>query len=160
MDVDDDRASALWSYAIALGASREDATDAVQEAFTRFAERTRAGAIIQNSDGWLYSTVHHIVVDQVRWRGRVKHIIARLSSMRESHAFQEPPSIGDDDVWDAVDALPAQQRAAIHLRYRADLDFRSISDIMGVSEGAARSYVPKALDRLEASLSDGGKEER
>lgn len=152
LPVDDVLGSALWSYAIALGASRDDAADAVQEAYTRLAEAARAGTKIRNIDAWLYATVHHLVVDQARGRGRLKRVVSRISAMRESRAAYDPPSIEDDDVWTAVDALPARQRAAVHLRYRADLDFRTISEVMGVSEGAARSYVTKALDRLQERL--------
>lgn len=152
MQSDDTRAAILWSYAIALGASREDAADAVQEAFARLLKEARAGTEIRNSDAWLYTTLHHLVVDQARQRGRVQRAISRLSAMRDGRVADDPPEVADDRVWRAVDALPPRQRAAIHLRYRADLDFRTIADIMGISEGAARSYVTKALDRLEERL--------
>ena len=55
-------------------------------------------------------------------------------------------------MWNAVDTLPARQRAAIYLRYRADLDYATIADVLAVSESAARSYVTKGLKRLELRL--------
>lgn len=108
---------------------------------------------IHNIDGWLYTTVHRLVVDQARQRGLLQRALARLASLRESRVAVDPPESRSDEVWRAVDALPTRQRAAIHLRYRADLDYATIARVLAVSESAARSYVTKGLKRLELRLS-------
>jgi RNA polymerase sigma factor (sigma-70 family) len=51
-------------------------------------------------------------------------------------------------VWAAVDRLPTRQRAAIYLRYRADLDFSTIAHILGISESGARGDCFRALVSL------------
>lgn len=144
--------SRLWAYAISQGASRDDAADAVQDAFVRLAAARASGTSIENIDGWLYTTVHRLVVDQARKRSLLQRSLARLSSLRESRMAIDPPETSSDEVWNAVDALPARQRAAVHLRYRADLDYATIADVLAVSESAARSYVTKGLKRLELRL--------
>jgi RNA polymerase sigma factor (sigma-70 family) len=145
-------APALWAFAVRLGASPEDAADAVQEALTRLVQQEAAGRHVQNRDAWLYTVVHHQVMDGFRWRGRLRDLTSRLAGLRESRGAYDAPDDPDDEVWAAVDALPKRQRAAVYLRYRADLDFTSISSVLGVTESAARSYVSKALVRLEAIL--------
>lgn len=148
----DERESRLWAYAISLGASRDDAADAVQEAFVRLAVAMTGDKPIENTNGWLYTTVHRLVMDQARQRSLLQRSLARLSSFRESRMSIDPPEASSDEVWSAVDALPARQRAAIHLRYRADLDYATIANVLAVSESAARSYVTKGLKRLELRL--------
>jgi RNA polymerase sigma factor (sigma-70 family) len=57
-------------------------------------------------------------------------------------------SAGADAVWRAVDRLPERQRAAVYLRYRADMAFEQIGLAMGITPVAARSHVSTALARL------------
>lgn len=148
----DPRESRLWAYAVSQGASRDDAADIVQEAFVRLAVARAADVSIDNVDGWLFTTVHHLVVDLARKRNIWQLTVARLVSLRESRTAVDPPEASSDEVWSAVDALAQRQRAAIYLRYRADLDFATIAVILGISESAARSYVTKGLKQLEVRL--------
>lgn len=155
--IDDPHASdpiapALWAFALRLGASPEDAADAVQEALTRLVQQEADGRRVQNRDAWLYTVVYHLAIDGFRWRKRLRDLTSRLASLRETRGHVDPPADPEDEVWAAVDSLPRRQRAAVYLRYRADLDFKAVSSVMGVSESAARSYVSKALVRLEAIL--------
>jgi RNA polymerase sigma factor (sigma-70 family) len=53
-----------------------------------------------------------------------------------------------DPVWDAVAALPPKQRAAITLRFVADLSHAEIAAAMDTSEAAARRNVHEGLTRL------------
>jgi len=135
-----------------LGASPEDAADAVQEALTRLLQQEATGTSVQNRKAWLYSVVHHQVIDGYRWRKRLNELTNRLAGLRESRVDSAAPNDPDDEVWAAVDSLSERQRAAVYLRYRADLDFKAVATVLGVSESAARSYVSKALVHLETML--------
>jgi len=135
----DELESRLWAYAISQGASRDDAADAVQDAFVRLAVARASDKSIENIDGWLYTTVHRLVVDQARSRSLLQRSLTRLSSLRESRMALDPPEASSDEVWNAVDTLPARQRAAIYLRYRADLHYATIADVLAVSESAAHT---------------------
>lgn len=151
-DLGGPRLAAMWAYAVKMGASPDDASDAVQEAWARLLETEANGQLIVNRQAWLYAVVHRLVVDEFRWRNRVRNLVDRLSGLRETRANSGPPPDPDDEVWIAVDSLPMRQRAAVYLRYRADMDFNLISTVLGVSEGAARSYVSKGIARLEVML--------
>ena len=141
----DERERRLFAYAVSLGASRDDAADAVQEAFVRLSQAVLQNDSRRSSDAWLFATVHHFVIDQARRRSALLRAIARLAGLRDSRTSASPPNGPADDVWAAVDALPARQRAAIYLRYRGDLEYESIATVMGITPSAARSYVAKAL---------------
>ena len=45
-------------------------------------------------------------------------------------------------------ALPARQRQVLYLRYRADLPFGDIAEILGITAAGARSIATQATDRL------------
>lgn len=53
-------------------------------------------------------------------------------------------------VRDAVAALPPRQRAAIVLRYFADLPVRDAAAVMGCAEGTIRALTFKAIAKLRA----------
>ena len=92
---------------------------------------------------------------------------SRATSCREAVAPQQTGGIGDLDgeVWTAVAGLPEGQRAAVALRYAADLAYREIGAALGLQRGggpaagrgrprdAARDHRPRggeAMSRVDA----------
>jgi RNA polymerase sigma-70 factor (ECF subfamily) len=64
-----------------------------------------------------------------------------------------PPGDGPDtDIQRALLRLQPQARAAVVLRYYADLDYASIASILGTSTGNVGSMLSRALDRLRVDL--------
>ena len=57
-------------------------------------------------------------------------------------------SLGADELFDVLDALPARQRAAIVLRYWDDLDEREIAEVLGCRPGTVGSLLHRAVARL------------
>lgn len=66
--------------------------------------------------------------------------------------FTVPELPGGDVVRAALGALPAGQRAAVVLRYWADLSVAETARIMGCSEGTVKSQAAKGIARLRVSL--------
>jgi RNA polymerase sigma factor (sigma-70 family) len=126
--------------AAAIVRDRDAAADLVQEAFAS-AVRKRSRF---RSDGPLEAWLWRTVVNAAR-----------------SHARRRPPPVvaaqpaepaRHDDVRDAVAALPERQRLAVFLRYYADLDYRAIGEILGVTDGTARASVRDAQAALRRTL--------
>jgi RNA polymerase sigma factor (sigma-70 family) len=118
----------------------------MQEAFARAANQP-ASAIV-DLDAWLFRLVHNLVVDH-----------ARASSRRATPAELPSPrdALGSDDrvtLWAAVDRLPPRQRAAVYLRFRSDLDFRTIASVLGITEGGARANCARALETLRTLVDE------
>ena len=57
-----------------------------------------------------------------------------------------------DDVTAALAGLPAEQRAAVVLRYYEDLTVPEVADRMGLGEGTVKRYLSLATRRLEDRL--------
>jgi len=55
-------------------------------------------------------------------------------------------------ILEALDILPAQQRAAVILRYYHDYDYATIARILDTSSTNVGAMLSRALDRLKAAL--------
>lgn len=79
------------------------------------------------------------------------------SVLRRSRKPALPPSAvemaqPDVDLLDAVNRLPARQRAAIYLVYWEGLTIHEASDLMGLSDGTVKRYLHLARRRLKGAL--------
>ena len=96
-----------------------------------------------NLRGWLFTIAHHKAVDGHRARARRPVPAAALPEPAVA-----PVEIEDPKLWAAVRRLPEKQRAAVVLRFVADLPYARIAAITGGTEAAARQNVRAGLIRL------------
>jgi RNA polymerase sigma-70 factor (ECF subfamily) len=150
-DLQRQRGAELFAFARRLGLSPDAAEDAVQESLLRLWSALDGGDPIAKPDAWVFRTLYRICMDDHRWHRRVARLVDRMRPSTE----RSSPAGGVERmaVWDAVDRLPHRQRAAVYLRYRADLAYDDIGAILGIHAVSARSTVSRALDRLGATLS-------
>ncbi len=126
---------------------RGDADDCFQETFLaalRAYPKLRHG---ENLRGWLFTIAHRKAVDHHRANGRRPLPVAEVEEVAA-----EATEPRDDEVWAAVAALPAKQRAAVTMRFAADLPHREIAEALGCSEEAARRSLHEGLKRLRKEL--------
>lgn len=142
-----DRYEHLARVATVVAGDREAGRDAVQAAFAVAVRKRRTF----RGSGALEAWVWRIVVNEAR----------------RTHRRPEPPLRGepapatngdqpDERVRAWVAALPERQRAAVFLRYYADLDYRTIAEVLGVEVGtvsatlsAAHATLRRALEEVE-----------
>jgi RNA polymerase sigma factor (sigma-70 family) len=140
------RGHELHGLARRFGLSAEEADDAVQETLLRAWIALDAGEPIRQLDAWAFRILYRICMDRHRWQRRVRRLAERMGR-NESTA----PTTGIAErltLWAMVDRLPERQRAAVYLRYRADLSFEQIGETLGIQPVSARSHVSRGLDRL------------
>lgn len=139
------------AYRTALGIVRDPAlaADVTQEAYVaayRNRSRFRGEA---PSGAWL----HRIIVNQA-----ISAIRRRRTAPRDADLS---PFITPDDasgttsrlaLFDALDALPARQRAAVILRYYHDYDYATIAQILGTTSTNVGALLTRALNRLRVAL--------
>jgi RNA polymerase sigma-70 factor (sigma-E family) len=75
----------------------------------------------------------------------------------ESHADD---IVVRDEVWRAIAALPARQRAVVVLRYYEDLSERQIADVLGCRPGTVKSQASAALATLRGALENAPEGDR
>lgn len=138
----DEQRDVVWRFAVA-SVGRQDADDVFQETFLaamRAYPRLRAGS---NLRGWVLTIAHRKALDHHRAVTRRPALPGDVPEV--AHHDAEP---GGDAVWEQVRELPPKQRAAITLRYAADLDYAAIAKVTGTSEDAARRNVHEAMKKL------------
>ena len=136
------RARQLWSFGRRMGLDAEAAEDAMQEAFARAVSQPLCG--VAQLDAWLFRVVHNLAVDSHRRTAR-----REVRDISESVAVAHDADLEERvALWQAVDRLPERQRAAVYLRFRADLAWGDVASILGITEAGARSNGARALDQL------------
>lgn len=139
-------APAIYRLAYARTGSRADAEDIMQEVFVRllragpdFADRAHARA-------WLLRVAANCANDWFRapWRRREGPLTDALPA----------PEHEDGGVVEAVLALPAKYRTAVHLYYYEELSVAEIAKITGKSESAVKSRLFRARAMLREALKE------
>jgi RNA polymerase sigma-70 factor (ECF subfamily) len=152
VDLQARRGPELYGFARRLGLGAEAAEDAVQETLLRAWTALAARTPVRDLDAWSFTTLYRVCMDQHRWRRRVQRLAERL---RPTPQRSEAASVADRlTLWGAVDRLPERQRAVVHLRYRADLTFEQIGEILHIKPVSARSHASRALDALASLLAE------
>jgi hypothetical protein len=78
-----------------------------------------------------------------------------MNSVQNDHSESNLAQVAPD-LDEAIDALGAEDRTAILLRFFEQLDLRAMGDALGTSEDAARKRVTRALDQLHLLLTRRG----
>ena len=125
-----------------------DAEDCFQETFIA-ALRAYERMDGRHPRAWVMTIARRKAIDHHRARARRPEPRAELP---EAIASGEPRPGDGDEIWAAVAELPPGQRAAVALRYAADLPYREIGDALDCSEEAARRRVSDALRALRAII--------
>jgi RNA polymerase sigma factor (sigma-70 family) len=131
-----------------VGGSRDAAREAVQEAFARALRDRRKF----RGDGSLEAWV---------WRIALNHALKARRDLRErweldSERPAADPAGSDDDVRDALRALPPRRKLVVFLRYFGDLPYGEIARICGVSEGTVAATLSQSHTELLEHLRPKG----
>jgi RNA polymerase sigma factor (sigma-70 family) len=128
---------------------RADAEDCFQETFLAALRAYPKVRDAGNLRGWLLTIAHRKAIDHHRANGRRPLPVAEPVAV----AANDPePELGGE-IWDEVGALPPKQRAAVTLRFGADLPHSEIAAALGCSPEAARRSLHEGIKRLRKELS-------
>jgi RNA polymerase sigma factor (sigma-70 family) len=122
----------------------DDAQDAAAETFLsalRAYPRLRPDSDVR---AWLVTIAHRKAVDVHRARARSALPVAQLPE-RPGPGHDALP---DEELWEAVRALPDKQREAVAYRYVADLPYAEVGALMGTTEAAARRNAADGVKAL------------
>lgn len=139
--------------AVRILGNREDAEEAIQDAFLRAFKALGDYEDRERFSAWLT----RILVNQCRTvLARTKRrdaLFAELDPRRLDFVVAAEP---DEGTWAELEGvlgqLPAEQREAIVLKYADDLTYEEMSRITGAGESALKMRVQRAFARLRALL--------
>ena len=145
-----------WArIAVRILGNREDAEEAIQDAFLRAFKALGDYEDRERFSSWLT----RILVNQCRTvLARTKRrdaLFAELDPHRLEFIVAAAP---DEGAWaeleNVLGQLPAEQREAIVLKYADDLTYQEMSRITGAGESALKMRVQRAFARLRALLQE------
>lgn len=142
-------------FARRLGSSPADAEDAVQEALARLAAAKDDAPPELGIRAWLCREVRNRVRSARRSERRI-HAREAAHARPEGAAPGEPALDVREQVERALASLSADDREAVTLRFLHDLDYAEVAAALGISEGASRSRVHRAVAALRERLGRDG----
>ena len=126
----------------ASGGQREVAEDLCQDVFAKVLIRVRAGDLEVMTVPWVITVGRNRLIDQWRRSSREERRLRQLSTLQPSTAST------DDELLAWIEQLPANQRAAVVLRYLDDLPVRDVAERLGKSCKATESLLSRARHTL------------
>jgi RNA polymerase sigma-70 factor, ECF subfamily len=152
-----EHADRVYRLAYRLSGNRADAEDLTQETFVRVF-KSLAEYTPGTFEGWLHRITTNLFLDMVRRRQRIRFDALpddagdRLASNTSSpeQAFAEMHL--DPEVQQALDALPADFRAAVVLCDLEGLSYEEIAATLGIKVGTVRSRIHRGRVLLREAL--------
>jgi RNA polymerase sigma-70 factor (ECF subfamily) len=151
---------ALYSFALKLSRSRDDAEDLVSDTMLRALERWEQYRLGTNIRAWLFTILYHLFVSRKR-RIDAREVLAPDDADGGSHfepvGETDPEgtfydSFIDEQVVAAIEALPDEYRSAVMLSDVQGMRYAEIASVLGVPEGTVKSRLFRGRRILQKKL--------
>jgi len=164
----------VLGYLMRMTGSRERAEDLFQETFKRVHEK--AHTLRGNRfKPWLFTIATNVAIDGMRRRKRLQVVslnqnldcaegrCEELGAVAVADNRYEPSQKAimaeqKEQVRQAVESLPANQRATLVLAYYQQLSYREVAEALGCSIGTVKAQMYRALKTLAQRLPEIGGE--
>ena len=160
----------ILGYLIRMSGNHHRAEDLFQETFKRVHEKahTFRGDKFKS---WLFTIATHVAIDGLRRRRRMRIISLnqRLDCTDQDSEELSAVALADDSyeplqeaakaeqaelVRDAIESLPARQRATLVLAYYQQLSYPEVAKVLGCSLGTVKTQMYRALRAMARKLPD------
>jgi RNA polymerase sigma-70 factor (ECF subfamily) len=156
-DVVEQHSARVYRLAYRLTGDRHDAEDLTQEVFVRVF-RSLSSYTPGTFEGWLHRITTNLFLDQARRKAKIRFDAfaegaeTRIPSRAVTPDFAVLEGIFDDDVENALAALPPDFRAAVVLCDIEGLSYEEIADVLGLKLGTVRSRIHRGRAMLRKAL--------
>jgi RNA polymerase sigma-70 factor, ECF subfamily len=139
----------LFAIAYGILQSREEAEDVVQDSLVKAWKTRWRVRDPEKLPAWLATIARHKARDVFRKRRNVP-----FSKQLIEPVEPEPANTTalDQQLQSALAALPELHRAALTLRYFEEMDYRTIENTLGLTNGALRGILGRALASMRKQL--------
>jgi RNA polymerase sigma factor (sigma-70 family) len=152
-----EHADRVYRLAYRLSGNRADAEDLTQETFVRVF-RSLAQYSPGTFEGWLHRITTNLFLDMVRRRQRIRFdalpddAADRLTSTEPGPEQSYEQFHLDPELQNALDALPADFRAAVVLCDLEELSYEEIAATLNIKVGTVRSRIHRGRVLLREAL--------
>jgi len=138
----------LFAIAYGILQNREEAEDVVQDSLVKAWKTRWRVRDPEKFFAWLATVARHRAHDVFR-----KHRAVSVSNEAiETTESRSPDTTAIDQLHSALAALPELHRAALTLRYLEEMDYRTIENTLGLTNGALRGILGRALASMRKQL--------
>jgi RNA polymerase sigma-70 factor (ECF subfamily) len=151
----DEHAQALFALLLNLTRNEADTRDLLQALFVKLATRPALLDDVRDERGFLLRMAHNLAVDLVRRRDtRARNYEAFAG---EAVSVFAPAADADEQVFRdrlavALNELPVEQGAVVHLKLWDGLTFEAMAELLDIPLNTAASRYRYGLDKLRARL--------
>ena len=139
----------LFAIAYGILQKREEAEDVVQDSLVKAWKMRWRVRDAEKFPAWLCTIARHRAHDLLRKR----RTVAFTQEVIETAEADTPDSAAvDEQLHSALAALPELHRAALTLRYFEEMDYPTIENRLGLTNGALRGILGRALVSLRKQL--------
>jgi RNA polymerase sigma-70 factor (ECF subfamily) len=149
----------LFRVAFRVTNNREAAEDLCQESFFRLYEKNMVFPNPEEAKYWLIRVVKNASLNYAKRKDRERKAYQR--AFREDFR-QEETGEGllvkketSEEIQRALEILPENLRMVLILKEYADMNYKEIGKVLGISEGNVKVRVFRARERLAALLQGG-----
>lgn len=151
----DAHAQALYAYLLDLTRSEADTHDVLQEVFVKLARQPDLLGGVRDPRGFLLRLAHNQAIDLIRRQTTRQRYHDQLAETPDS--LFAPATDPDEEMFrcalaKALEDLPEDQRAVVHLKLWEGLTFEAIAEILDLPPNTAASRYRYGLDKLRARL--------
>lgn len=143
------RSRTLFSIAYGILQNREEAEDVVQDSLIKAWRMRWRVRNPEKFPAWLNMIARH----------RAHDVFRKRRSVPFTHEIIEADEVGtanvaamDQHVRSALATLPELHRAALSLRYFEEMDYQTIENTLGLTNGALRGILGRALASMRKQL--------
>ena len=146
----------LFRVAVRITGSAEAAEDLCQESFFRLYEKNMVFPNTEEAKYWLIRVVKNAALNYAKRKDRERKAYQR--AFREDRRSQET---GEEllvkketkqEVQSALDKLPDNLRIVLILKEYAEMNYKEIGRVLGISEGNVKVRVFRARERLVSKM--------
>ena len=146
----DEHADGIYRFALKMLGDTSTAQDCVQDVYERlWRHHEEVGPA--EAKGYLFSSVHHWVIDQAR-HGKC----VRLYAEEQTHAGQPTTTNGYSDIMATIDRLadqlPTAQKTVLLLRDYEGYSYEEIAQITKLSLAQVKVYIYRARLFLKSKI--------
>jgi RNA polymerase sigma-70 factor, ECF subfamily len=146
----------IFSVALRLTGSREDAEELAQDVFVQLHSALAQLSSPAHALHWLLRTITHRCIDRLRSRGRMPRLVP-------IDADNEPAAsdAAVDPLWarrlrSLLLQLPAVPRAVVTLRFQMDLELAEIAKVLDMPVSTVKSHLRRSVEWLRAQQAGDG----
>lgn len=152
----------LYGFKLSSKENKHTVEDTVQELFIWIAKNTHKLASIDDLEAYLFSAfkrnrIHENKHQKSKQLSKNKYLkqsdfdATRIEgSVETSYIEKEAKNSTQQKVGKLMNHLSSAQREVIYLRHFADLNYKTIAEIMGLNEQVVRNYAYRALQKLRS----------